>query len=429
MFDDSNKASHACLTMHRLLLFLFCLLIQTTHAQSDVDRYLRSQLSRFNMTSPAQIERPAQEILVLGHELFRDRALSGNDNISCHDCHHPRIGTGDAVALAIGEGGGFVRGARQQLQAEIIPRHSPVLWNLADQDQFEMFWDARVRIDRRTKELITPEEKLKNHPEITKHLDSALAAQTIFPLLSREEMRGKIGSNDLANIEDSIEVWDAIIKKLKTKNAPGGASYVELFNAAFPNQEHNAGHMGKAMASFIGWRFQVNNTPFDRYIAGDNSALSDEEKHGLNLFMGKARCAVCHHGHLLTNNMLMNVGVPPLRRVDAQVDRGYRNRYAYKTPGLRNVAKSAPYMHNGIFSSLEEVVEHYDNVLSSLNGFTPSESTFAPYRQTIVREQDLKILQEIDDNIIQPFLRHGLNLSAEEKRALVKFLEISLTSP
>ena len=415
--------------MRTPLFFLFCFLIQTTHAQSDVDRYLRSKLTQFRMTSPAPIERPPQEILVLGHELFRDRALSGNDNISCHDCHHPRIGTSDGVALSIGEGGAFVNGTRQQLQGEIIPRHSPVLWNLGDPDQFEMFWDARVRIDRRTKELITPEEKLKDHPEITKHLDSALAAQTIFPLLSREEMRGKIGTNDLANIEDSLEVWDAIIKKLKTKNAPGGGSYVELFNAAFPNQEHNAGHMGKAMAGFIGWRFQVNNTPFDRYLAGDNSALSDEEKQGLNLFVGKARCAVCHHGHLLTNNMLMNVGVPPLRHVDAAVDRGYRNRYAYKTPGLRNVAKSAPYMHNGIFSSLEEVVEHYDNVLSSLSAFSPSESTFAPYRQNIVREQDLKILQEIDDNIIQPFLRNSLNLSTEEKGALVKFLKISLTSP
>src|SRR5690606_38368370 len=189
--------------MKSLLFALF--LPAALHAQ-QLDQFLRQEMARFRMTSPETIERPAVEILRLGHELFRDRALSGNDNISCHDCHHPRLGTSDAVALAIGEGGGFSRTGRVQMQGKIIPRHSPHFWNLGDKDQFEMFWDARVRIDRRTKELITPEEKLKDHPEITKHLDSALAAQSIFPLLSPEEMRGEPGSNPLANLNDSIEI-------------------------------------------------------------------------------------------------------------------------------------------------------------------------------------------------------------------------------
>lgn len=395
----------------------------------DIDAYLRAQMNQFRMISPETIERPKQELLVLGHELFRDRALSGNDNISCHDCHHPRIGTGDGVALAIGEGGAFDQQGRVQLEGKIIPRHSPALWNLGHAENFEMFWDARVRIDRRTKELITPEERLKDYPEITKHLDSALAAQTIFPLLSPEEMRGQPGTNELANLSDNFEIWDAIIAKLKKRKAPGGAEYTELFNAAFPGEGHNAGHMGKAMASFIGWRFQVNNTPFDRYIAGDNNALSLEEKEGLNIFMGKARCAVCHHGTQLTNHMLMNVGVPPLRAADAAVDWGYRNRFAFKTPGLRNISKTAPYMHNGIYQTLEEVIDHYDNVLGSLRDFNPASRTFTPYRSQLVREDDPEILQEIDDGVIQPFLRNGLNLSAKEKKSLVKFLEISLTSP
>lgn len=408
-----------------LLLSLF----SSSLFASDIDTYLRSRLELFKMTSPETIARPEQSVLVLGHELFRDRALSGNNNISCHDCHHPRIGTSDGVALAIGEGGLFQNGERIQASGKVIPRHSPVFWNLGHADQFEMFWDARVRIDRRTKELITPEEKLKLHPEITKNLDTALAAQTIFPLLSPEEMRGAPGTNDLANLSDSIEIWDAIISKLKKRKAPGGQEYVELFNNAFPDEKHNAGHMGKAMASFIGWRFQVNNTPFDRYIAGDNSALSDQEKQGLELFTGKARCAVCHHGELLTNNMLMNIGVPPLHEEGAKVDSGYRGRFAFKTPGLRNVAKSAPYMHNGVFSNLREVVDHYDDVLGSLQHFMPTNTTYAPYSSQLVREKDPQVLQEIDDGVMQPFLRNKLNLSESEKQALVKFLEISLTSP
>tara|TARA_R110000868_G_scaffold117600_15_gene312576 strand:- start:76990 stop:78231 length:1242 start_codon:yes stop_codon:yes gene_type:complete len=410
------------------IFFFILALISSAHAQ-DLDQFLRQEMNRFLMTSPQTIERPATEILVLGHELFRDRQLSGNNNISCHDCHHPMLGTGDAISLAVGEGGSFVGRARTQDQGLVVARHSPHLINLGHKENFEMFWDARVRIDRRTKELITPEEKLKDHPEITKHLDSALAAQTIFPILSPEEMRGKPGSNPLANLSDSIEIWDAVIEKLKKTKAPNSKSYVELFNNAFPNEKHNAGHMGKAMASFIGWRFQVNNTPFDRYLGGDNQALSDSEKQGLKIFMGKGRCAVCHHGQLLTNQMLMNVAVPPLHTSGASVDRGFRGRFAFKTPGLRNVAKTAPYMHNGVFQTLEEVIEHYDNVPQSLKTFVPSEQTHLPYQSRLVRADDPEILQDIEDDLIQPFLRRGLGLTQDEKTHLLKFLEISLTSP
>tara|TARA_R110000868_G_scaffold72133_4_gene210401 strand:- start:10729 stop:11970 length:1242 start_codon:yes stop_codon:yes gene_type:complete len=413
--------------MIKFITLLFAL--SSPAMAQDLDQFLRAELTRFQMTSPETIERPATEILVLGHELFRDRQLSGNDNISCHDCHHPMLGTGDAVSLAIGEGGSFQGRNRTQDQGKVVARHSPNLINLGHKQNFEMFWDARVRIDRRTNELITPEAKLKDHPEITKHLTSALAAQTIFPILSPEEMRGQPGSNAIANLDDSIEIWDAVIAKLKKTKAPNNKSYVELFNKAFPEETHNAGHMGKAMASFISWRFQVNNTPFDRYLAGDNLALSDDEKQGLKVFMGKARCAVCHHGQLLTNHMVMNVAVPPLHIPGGSVDRGFRNRFAFKTPGLRDVAKTAPYMHNGVFQTLEEVIEHYDNVPQSLKTFEPSEQTHFPYQSRLVRVFDAEVLQDIEDDLIQPFLRRGLGLTSQEKSQLLKFLKISLTSP
>lgn len=408
-----------------LCLFLFA---STLQAQ-DLDVYLRQQLKNFLMTTPSEVPRPSQELLVLGHELFRDRQLSGNNNISCHDCHHPMIGTGDNLSLAIGEGGISRQGSRTQATGEVIKRHSPPLWNLGDPDQKEMFWDARVRIDRRTNKLITPEPKLDQHPQITKNLTTALAAQVIFPLLSREEMLGKPGSNPIANLDDSIKIWDAIIQKLKISKAPNGKMYHEMFNAVFPNEEHNIGHAAKAMEGFIAWRFQVGNTPFDRYIAGDNSALSPKEKNGLNIFMGKGRCAVCHHGPLLTNNMLMNVGVPPLQVKGGQVDRGYRQRFAFKTPGLRNIAKSAPYMHNGVYSTLAEVVDHYNQVIPHLRNFNIEPDRLSAYSVELEIEKDPQILEDIEDNIIQPFLRNGLGLSQSEKEDLIEFLEKSLTSP
>lgn len=414
----------------RVLTFL--LLLFASHkaeAQSDTDTYLRQILSHFLVTPLPELEKPSNEIIVLGHELFRDRQLSGNENISCHDCHHPRIGTSDAVALALGEGAIFANGVRVQANGHIIPRHSPVLWNLGHDGNYEMFWDSRVRIHRRTGELITPEPKLNDHPEITKHLTTALEAQTIFPLLSPEEMRGQPGTNELANITDNIEVWDALVQKLKTRQAPGGKNYIELFNAAYPDETHNVGHMGNAMGKFIAWRFQINDTPFDRYLAGDNNALSNLEKEGLNIFFGKARCSNCHHGPLLTNQMMMNVGVPPLNAPGATLDRGYFNQFAFKTPALRNVAKTAPYMHNGIYQTLEEVVDHYNDVIGSLYSFQPGEATLAPYNVTLVRENDPEILKEIDDLVFQPFLRNGLNLSADDKKALLEFLKVSLTSP
>ncbi len=410
------------------IICFFLAFVSVAYAQ-DLDTFLRSRLEQFLMTSPPEIPKPNQDILVLGHELFRDKQFSGNNNISCHDCHHPMIGSGDNLALAIGEGG-ISRGAsRSQSQGEVIQRHSPTLWNLGHEDQMEMFWDARVRIDRASKELITPEEKLKQHPEITKNLNSALAAQVIFPLTSHDEMLGKPGSNPIANLNDSIKIWDALIAKLKLSQAPNGNSYTDMFNKVFPGEKHNIGHAAKAMESFIAWRFQVNDTPLDRYIAGDNTALSLKEKNGLNIFMGKGRCVVCHHGQLLTNNMVMNIGVPPLQVKGQPVDRGYKDRFAFKTPGLRNIAKSAPYMHNGVFHNLKEVVDHYDNVLLTLKHFTPVDETYLPYKVELEVEKDPEILLEIEDNIIQPFLRNGLHLSQSEKDDLVLFLEKSLTSP
>lgn len=409
--------------------YLSLLLLSTSLQAQDLDVYLRSQLNHFLITTPTKIERPNQELLVLGHELFRDKQLSGNNNISCHDCHHPMIGTGDNLSLAIGEGGLSRQGSRTQASGEVVKRHSPPLWNLGHIDQKEMFWDARVRIDRATNKLITPEPKLDNHPEITKNLTSALAAQVIFPLLSHEEMLGKPGSNPLANLNGSIEVWDAIIEKLKISKAPNGKMYTEMFNTVFPNEKHNIGHAAKAMESFIAWRFQVNDTPLDRYLAGDNQALSLKEKNGLNIFMNKGRCAVCHHGPLLTNNMLMNVGVPPLQVKGSGIDRGYRNRYAFKTPGLRNIAKSAPYMHNGVYSTIREVVDHYDQVIPHLRNFTIDPERLSAYSVELEIEKDPQILEDIEDNIIQPFLRNGLRLTSSEKDDLVEFLEKSLTSP
>src|SRR4030095_471366 len=139
------------------------------------------------------------------------------------------------------------------------------------------------------------------------------------------------------------------------------SSYTDLFRAAF-DEAPNLKNIAKAIASFE--RTLVTpDSRYDRYLSGDKTALTEQEKRGLILFIGKASCSACHNGNNLADNKFHVLAPTPNQPEDGgryAVSKDEKDRGAFKTPTLRNVELTAPYTHNGALKSLEEVIEFYD---------------------------------------------------------------------
>lgn len=262
------------------------------------------KLDKKDFQRPAQVPTPANnqltpERVALGKKLFFDPRLSGSNWISCATCHNPGLGWADGLPRAIGDG------------QKVLKRATPTILNAA-YNHLQM-WDGRFR---------------------------SLEKQAMGPIGAAGEMN-----------QDPKE----LVKELSAVEG-----YVKLFNQAYPNEGITPDTIAKAIASFE--RTVVTpDAPFDRWVKGDESAMNEDAKKGFKLFVGKARCGKCHNGYNFTDDGFHNIGLKN------SVDEG---RYAlrkvkilhgaFKTPTLRNVEFTAPYMHNGEYRTLEAVVDHYE---------------------------------------------------------------------
>jgi cytochrome c peroxidase len=237
----------------------------------------------------------------LGKMLFFDTRLSRDRSMSCATCHDPAKGFGDGRALAIGFGG------------KVLARHSPTVLNAVYNSS--QFWDGRA---------------------------GSLEEQAAGPIMATAEM-------NMANEQE-------VVARLNVSSA-----YTERFKTVF-GEAPSLKNIAKAIASFE--RTLVTpDSRFDRYLSGDKSALTEQEKRGLILFIGKASCSSCHNGNNLADNKFHVLGNTPNQAEDIgryAVSKDERDRGAFKTPTLRNIELTAPYTHNGVFKNLEEVVEFYD---------------------------------------------------------------------
>ena len=238
----------------------------------------------------------------LGKQLYFDGRLSKSGAISCAFCHTPGAGFADPRQTSIG------------IDGKVGGRQSPTVLNTAF-NSFQ-FWDGRAR---------------------------SLEEQAIGPIHNPVEMG---------------ESHEHVVKKL---NKVGG--YRTQFQAVFGTDVSLQG-IAEAIAAYERTVISTNS-PFDRYVKGDQSAMDEAAVRGFTLFKGKARCILCHYGPNFTDNGFHNLGVPQVgpRKVDfgrfdvthLETDKG-----AFKTPTLRSIAETAPYMHDGAFKTLEEVVEFLD---------------------------------------------------------------------
>nr|WP_299164848.1 cytochrome c peroxidase [uncultured Tateyamaria sp.] len=321
----------------------------------------------------------------LGQLLFYDRILSGNRNIACSTCHHPDLGTADGLSLGIGEGGEGLgphrtAGVGDDRIRKRIPRNAPGLWNLGARELHTMFHDGRLSVaDTYENGFNSPAEEW-----LPEGLDNLLAAQAIFPLVAQFEMAGNPKENEVAGaVHNRIDyAWPILTDRVRHIPA-----YAEGFAGAFPHidtaTDITIADIANALSAFMIWEWTSFDSPFDAHLAGHPSALTEAEKQGMALFYGKADCATCHAGPLMTDQKFHALGLPPFgpgrtRRFDPMVrDVGrmgesdaLEDAYAFKTPMLRNVALTAPYGHNGAYPTLEGIVRHHLAPLEMLDAWT-----------------------------------------------------------
>jgi cytochrome c peroxidase len=238
----------------------------------------------------------------LGKQLYFDGRLSKNGAISCAFCHNPGTGFADPRQTSIGIGGGV--GGRQ----------APTVLNTAFNPV--QFWDGRA---------------------------GSLEEQAIGPIHNPIEMG---------------ETHENVVAKLGRIKG-----YQQQFQAVFGTQVNLQG-IAEAIAAYERTVISTDS-PFDKYAMGDQKAMSEPAVRGMALFKGKARCILCHNGPNFTDNRFHNLGVPQAGPMQEDFGRYYvtrdeRDKGAFKTPTLRSIAETAPYMHDGVFKTLEEVVDFLD---------------------------------------------------------------------
>lgn len=310
----------------------------------------------------------------LGHALFYDPILSGNQNIACAHCHHPDFGTGDGLSLGIGEGGSGLGPDRTPGEgdariAKRIPRNAPGLWNLGARDLHTMFHDGRLSLSQTYGNgFNSPAEEW-----LPSGLNSLLAAQALFPLVAQFEMAGNAGENEVIGaVHDRIDnAWPILAKRVRI-TGEYGPRFVDAFENISVPSEVTIVEIANALAAFMALEWTSFDSPFDHYLAGDVDALSDQAKQGMDLFYGQAACDSCHAGALMSDQKFHAMGLPAYgpgrtRRFDpyardvgrmGESDR-LEDAYAFKTPMLRNVALTGPYGHNGAYPTLEGIVRHH----------------------------------------------------------------------
>lgn len=283
------------------------------------------------VTAPADNLQSAQKV-ALGKALFYDPILSGNKDVACATCHHPSLGFGDGRDLSIGVNGQGLGAARQFLSPNSIPfakRNSLSIINTAfngitadgvcSPATAAMFFDNRSR---------------------------SLEAQSLEPIKTMEEMRGKV-------------IAETAILDTVTTRLTGIPQYRQLFTDAFGSTNAvTTENLGKAIAAYER-TIVANNAPYDQYVHGNTSALNAVQIQGMKAFAANG-CIKCHSGPMFSDFQLHVLSVPDNARLPS--DAGAAGTYAFRTPSLRNLAYTAPYMHSGVFSNINEVMNFYDQV-------------------------------------------------------------------
>jgi len=268
----------------------------------------------------------------LGQMLFNDKLLSNKQTISCSSCHNPAFAFSDTIAFSLGDEG------------KPGKRNAPGITNQSERSFF--FYDGRA---------------------------ASLEEQALFPIADPLEMNLSI---------------DKAVERLNKSD-----KYVKVFLSIY-KELPNAQNLGRALAAFER-TLETSNSAWDRYGKGDKKAVNAAVLRGRKIFNTKGKCFDCHSGTDFTNDEFRNIGLYNGNDLNdkGRADFTKKNEDVgkFKVPGLRNVAVTAPYMHNGMFKSLKEVVAYYNNPTSVVSGSINTDSLLAqPLNLSFAELEDLE---------------------------------------
>jgi cytochrome c peroxidase len=300
--------------MKQIVGIFFCIFSALAFISSTGDINLRITKKNVQLNLPKEFPKPVYQFqnnkvtpegFILGRKLFYDEILSRDSTVSCHTCHQ-RIAAFAHIDHTLSHG----------IDAQIGTRNVPALQNLIWQNEF--MWDGGI-----------------NHLEV----------QAINPITSKIEMD---------------ETLENVLKKLKANPA-----YRLLFKNAFRDTVINSERMLKALAQFTGMMISANSK-YDRYIRKEDT-FSVQEKKGLTLF--RQKCASCHREPLFTDNSYRTNGLQPDSSLNdlgrGKITNLSSDNYKFKVPSLRNLEMTYPYMHDGRFKKIYDVIKHYSNLDST----------------------------------------------------------------
>ncbi|REC63875.1 cytochrome-c peroxidase [Chryseobacterium pennae] len=285
--------------------------------------------------------------VMLGKKLFFDPKLSSSSQVSCSSCHNPELGWSDGQEVALGN------------DHLLGKRNTQSLYNIADRTSY--FWDGRAK---------------------------TLEEQLIGPISAHNEMNMK------------PEKLAGKLSKYK--------EYKQLFKEVYHTDKITFNHIANALATF---QRTIRSQPskLDKFINGDHKAMSDKEIYGMHLFRTKARCMNCHYGKYLTDESFHNIGLTYYQREYEDLGLYHITKDSddvgkFKTPSLRDLSYTAPWMHNGLMDDLHGVVNLYNSGMQMINP-SPEEKKADP--KFPVTDQRMKPLQ----------------LNNQETEAIVAFLK------
>jgi len=275
-----------------------------------------------------QADEPKTEV-ALGKKLFSDPILSSDRTVSCASCHNPAFAFADTARFSKGVGG------------KPTKRNTPTVLNMSARDSY--FWDGRA---------------------------GTLEQQALMPIQNPDEMN--------LSIQEAIKRLNAD-KKYKIW-------FQKIYKQA-PNQEN----LAKALAAFER-TLETSETDFEKYMAGDKQAISPDAAAGRKLFVNKAKCFDCHFGPDFTGDEFKNIGFYTGLKNDDQgrfgITKDSIDLGKFKVPGLRNIALTSPYMHDGRFKTIRQVIEYYEDPSLFIQGSMNIDTTFSKPLKLTEKEKD-----------------------------------------
>lgn len=354
------------------------------HKPKKLINEVRAAIATHGITAAAAPPTASPELFALGQALFYDKVMSGPRDVACATCHAPQLATADNRPVNAGIHG---TGIGLERDGMLGGRHTQPLFNLH-------LLPGGLTIDGKV-ELVDGVVMTLGLPLIPADYQTRMGhdivnAQAIMPLVTPQEMLGFPDPNDDNELGDCAPFdlacgWGGIMARL-------GAipEYVELFEDAYPGltwSDMTIAEVGTAIGAYEYAAFDSRDSPWDRFVAGDDDALSEKQLRGAKLFFSedKGNCVSCHNGNAFTDEAYHKTLTPqfgPGNNVPAGDGPGglddfgrLRNtgdpddKYAWRTPPLRNVELTAPYGRLGQYTELADFIEHYHNPVKALKKY------------------------------------------------------------